>query len=134
MIDREGAVRAPLGVRGVGAEGRREGALGQRFRAGAAAGRFGEREFIAGFGRRFVDGPPSSPGGTEPSAVDHGVICDVVAFGPQVGGLVSGARGPSLKSRVKELNGTCGFSAKVVVSCPVCGSALTLPTKRTEMP
>src|SRR6476659_361876 len=70
---------------------------------------------------------------------DHGVITEVVAFGPQLPGLVSTAVGPSSKSRLKELNGTCGrpsncVSSKVVVSCPVCGSALTLPIRRAEMP
>ncbi len=61
---------------------------------------------------------------------DQGVIWLVVWFGPQVGGLVSGALAPPLNWRRKELKGTCGFSAKVVVSCPVCGSALTLPIRR----
>jgi hypothetical protein len=32
------------------------------------------------------------------------------------------------------VNGTCGFSAKVVVSRPVFGSALTLPISRAETP
>ena len=51
----------------------------------------------------------------------------VVVFGPQVGGLVSAACGPSSKSSRNELNGTCGrpsgasSSSKVVVSCPVSG-------------
>ncbi len=58
----------------------------------------------------------------------------VVLFGPQVGGLLSTARAPPLKLRSKEVNGTCGVSEIVVVSCPVCGSARTLPISRTEIP
>src|SRR6188474_1668261 len=81
----------------------------------------------AGAAGGSVDGPPVCPGETEPTAVDHGVICAVAVCGPQIGGLVSGARGPPSNLRRKESNGTCGFSAKVVLSWPVCGSALTLP-------
>ncbi len=55
-------------------------------------------------------------------------------FGPQVGGLLSTARAPGSNSSLNEVNGTCGFSAKVVVSCPVLGSALTLPSRRAEIP
>src|SRR5215213_8472667 len=51
-----------------------------------------------------------------------------------MGGLLSGARGPPLNWSLKELNGTCGFSAKVVVRRPVAGSAATLPTSRAETP
>ena len=65
---------------------------------------------------------------------DHGTSCVVVWLGPQIGGLLSGARGPSSKSIRKELNGTWGLSAKVVVSWPVSGSALTLPIRRAEIP
>ena len=65
---------------------------------------------------------------------DHGVIVVVAWLGPQVGGLVSTARAPPSKERSKEVNGTCGVSANVVVSWPVCGSARTLPTSRTEIP
>ena len=39
---------------------------------------------------------------------------------------MSGASAPPLKASRKELNGTCGFSAMVVVNCPVWGLALTL--------
>src|SRR4051794_1306223 len=65
---------------------------------------------------------------------DHGVIVIVVWFGPQVGGVLSTARGPPLKVRSKEVNGTCGASLIVVDSCPVIGSARTFPSSRTEIP
>jgi hypothetical protein len=90
-----------------------------------------------------VEGPSSVPAGAIPCAEDQGVICDAVVFGPQVGGLVSGACAPPSNLTRKLLNGTCGrpgigmlpsgASSKVVVSCPVCGSALTLPRSRAEM-
>ena len=72
--------------------------------------------------------------GVEGGLPDHGTSRVVVSCGPHTDGLLNGARGPSSKSTRKELNGTCGFCAKVVVSCPFCGLALTLPTSRTEIP
>jgi hypothetical protein len=65
---------------------------------------------------------------------DHGVITALALLGPQVGGLLSTARAPPLKVRSKEVNGTCGVSAIVVLSWPVTGSARTLPTSRTAIP
>jgi hypothetical protein len=47
---------------------------------------------------------------------DQGVNRVPVVFGPQVGGLLRTARAPSSKSSSTKVNGTCGFSAKVVVS------------------
>ena len=74
----------------------------------------------------------------------HGVSEVVVVCGPQVGGLVSGALGPPSKWSLNEVKGTCGrpgsaappsfASSKTVVSWPVCGSALTLPISRAEIP
>src|SRR5262249_43213277 len=55
----------------------------------------------------------SSPG-VAAGLPDQGVIEVAVWFGPQVGGLLSTARAPGSNWRRKELNGTCGFSAKVV--------------------
>jgi len=85
------------------------------------------------------DDPSGAPGGFGPRVEDHGVICELVLFGPQVGGLLSGAFGPSSKSSVKSSNGTCGSPpsgrlSKVVLSCPVSGLALTLPINRAEIP
>ncbi len=71
-------------------------------------------------------GPPSG-------VPDHAVIAWVAAFGPQVGGLVSRPLASS-KSSFTDVNGSCGFSLKTVVSCPVAGSALTLPISRTSTP
>src|SRR5260221_3224335 len=65
---------------------------------------------------------------------DQGVITVTVSLGPQVGGLLRTARGPPLRVNLNEVNGTCGVSAKVVVSWPVIGLALTLPISRTEIP
>ncbi len=59
---------------------------------------------------------------------------EVVAFGPQVGGLVSGASVAAFELQRKELKATCGLSGKVAVSCPVWALALTLPINRTESP
>ena len=55
-------------------------------------------------------------------------------FGPQVGGLVRIPFAPPLNLSLKAENGSCGFSASVVVSWPVRGSAATLPISLTEMP
>ena len=41
---------------------------------------------------------------------------------------------PSWNSSLKEVNGTWGLSAKVVVRRPVFGSALTLPISLAEIP
>ena len=46
---------------------------------------------------------------------------------PQVGGVRSGAAAPPKKSSLKSSKGSWGFSSKVVVSRPVCGSGSTLP-------
>jgi len=49
-----------------------------------------------------------SPLGLAAGLPVQGVNEVVVVCGPQVCGLVSGARGPSLKSSLNEENGTCG--------------------------
>src|SRR3954469_1646657 len=56
---------------------------------------------------------------------DQGVMTALALLGPQVGGLLRTARAPPLKVRSNAVNGTCGVSAIVVVSCPVTGSART---------
>lgn len=40
-------------------------------------------------------------------------------WAPQSGGVTSGARSPPLKRTLSSSKGSWGFSAKVVVSCPV---------------
>ena len=55
-------------------------------------------------------------------------------FGPQIGGLVSGAVSPPSKLRVKSLKVTCGASLTTAVSRPVVALAWTLPSSRTEIP
>src|SRR4051794_16829397 len=57
----------------------------------------------------------------------HGTRLVLVVKVPQVVGIASGARGPVLKSSFSWLEGSCGFSRKVVVSCPVSLSAWTVP-------
>src|SRR4051794_9328571 len=47
---------------------------------------------------------------------EYGVSALVVVAAPQASGLASAACGPPLNFSVKSLNGTCGVSAKVVVS------------------
>ena len=85
-----------------------------------------------------------SPLGVAAGLPVQGVSEVVVVCGPQVCGLVSGARGPSLKSSLNEVKGTCGrpgsaarpsfASSNTVVSRPVWGSAFTLPISRAEIP
>src|SRR6185369_9566475 len=72
--------------------------------------------------------------GVAGAVLDQGVITAVPLFGPQVGGLLRTAGAPPLKVRSKEVKGTWGVSAIVVVSCPVTGLAWTLPTSRTAIP
>src|ERR1044071_7284288 len=90
----------------------------------------------------FAQGPP--PGAlvkvkplsaAPPSGVpDQAVIACEVAFGPQVGGLVRVAVGPPLSLTWTESKGTCGASLTTAVSWPVWRLAITLPTRRTEIP
>src|SRR3954451_3567226 len=64
----------------------------------------------------------------------YGVIELVVGAAPHASGVASVAFGPGLRFRTKSLNGTCGVSAKVVVSWPVPGSGVTVPFSRTDSP
>ena len=101
----------------------REGLEGARLRPRRLRGKPGAKGRSASV---FAQAPP--PGalvrakcweGVAGGLPDQGVICALVVFGPQVGGLLRTARAPPSKLSVKELNGTCGVSAKVVVSWPV---------------
>jgi hypothetical protein len=91
--------------------------------------------------RLLAQGPP--PGallsvkpaswGPRSGVPDQALKAWVVLLGPQVGGLVRAPLAPS-NWILTEVNGTCGLSAKVVVSCPVRRLALTWPTRRTSTP
>src|SRR5262249_13068087 len=76
----------------------------------------------------------NGPAGVAAGFPDQGVIVAGAVFGPQVGELLSTARAPPSKRSTNEVNGTCGVSAKVVVSWPVTGSARTCPVSRTLIP
>ena len=49
-------------------------------------------------------------------------------------GLATAAVGPPSQVRMKSLNGICGWLAKVVVTWPVEGLVLTVPTSFWSMP
>ncbi len=65
---------------------------------------------------------------------EYGVRRLVVVAGPHAIGLASSAVAPPLNVSRKSLNGTCGLLANVVVSCPVLGSGVAVPTSRTSTP
>src|ERR1700709_905736 len=84
----------------------------------------------------FAQGPPpgalvrtTGPAGVAGALPDHGVIWELALLA-QIGGLLRTARGPPSKLSLKEVKGPWGLSVKGVVSCPVRGSALTLPSRR----
>src|SRR3954471_24341375 len=58
---------------------------------------------------------------------EYGVILLVVAAVPHASGVASVAAGPPFRLSLNSVNGTCGVSAKVVLSCPVTGSGVTVP-------
>ena len=64
----------------------------------------------------------------------HDVRVAFVVFGPQLGGVASGARGPPLNCNRKRLNGTIGVLSKVAVRRPVVGSASIEPGSFTINP
>ena len=57
---------------------------------------------------------------------DQGTRSEVVWKLPQLVGLASGARAPSLRETVMWLAGSCGFWVTSVVSWPVFGSAVAI--------
>src|SRR3954447_11186909 len=65
---------------------------------------------------------------------EYGVILLVVAAVPQASGFASVAAGPPFSLSLNSVNGTCGVSAKVVLSWPVAGSGVTVPLSRTDKP
>ena len=118
-VDRELGEGAALGVASLVPKLGRERPCAERFRAGPPPG-------------ALVSVKPSARGRRCPVCPTTGSSRGVVLFGPQVGGLVSVAFGRRRSGAGRSLNGTCGVSANVVVSCPVCGLALTLPIRRTR--
>ena len=72
-------------------------------------------------------------GGPDSGAL-HGVRALVVVASPQVCAFASGASGPPVSLSFSSLNGSCGFSWNVVVSCPVLGFASTFPWSLTITP
>ena len=96
-VDAEVGERARLGAARLRVEAGREGALRHRFRTGPPPG-------------AVVRVKPLSA--TPASGVpDQASSRSVVAFGPQVGGLVSVALSPPSKWTWTEVNGSCGASA-----------------------
>jgi hypothetical protein len=64
----------------------------------------------------------------------HELSSTSTVFVPQVGGVASGARGPSLSCSAMFDTGSSGLLSNVVTSRPVFLSARTWPGRRTEMP
>ena len=87
-------------------------------------------------------------GGFPENWADHGVSWLLSVCGPQVGGLLRAALGPTSRSIRKLVKGACGRpwgssprsgstfagSSKTAVTWPVLGWAITLPTSRTDTP
>ena len=121
QLQDEGAVGAGLGGFGAGGEARAGWAPAASVGQAPPPG-LGDLEGVgrgrrrARFGRR--------PGGRGRSVV----------VGAAGGGGAQGARAPPKKSSLKSSKGSWGFSSKVVVSWPVCGSASTSPASLTTTP